>query len=217
VAKRLAVFDLDGTLTSHDTFQPFVLGLLARNPARWLRVPLLLFPVAAFLLRLTGRGGLKGAVLRVLFAGLPRSGINAWAEQLALLTVAQRMFPEALAAFRGHLAAGDYTVLMSASPDLYVPLIARALGASQCICTPVLWNGDRLDGRLAGPNCRGEEKARILERLRQEHPGLAVVGYGNSGADIAHLVRCDEGVYVNPHPRIRGRLTQMGMRCVQWR
>ena len=107
------------------------------------------------------------------------------------------MFAEGLAALRSHLAAGDHVVLMSASPDLYVPQIAAVLGASECICTPVRWNGDRLDGRLAGPNCRGEEKARILERLRQQHAGMPVIGYGNSGADLAHLVRCDEAVYVN--------------------
>ncbi len=78
------------------------------------------------------------------------------------------------------------------------------------------WNGDRLDGRLAGLNCRGEEKARVLERLRQQHAGLTVIGYGNSGADVAHLMVCDEAVYVNAQPRARKRLEQLGFRCVQW-
>ncbi|MEO8308932.1 MAG: HAD-IB family hydrolase [Pseudomonadota bacterium] len=210
------MFDLDGTLTRGDTFKVFAGGLLARNPSRWIRVPLLLIPVLGFALRLIDNGGLKGAVMRVLFSGLRRSEIHAWAQQVARSVVEQRLFPEALAAFRAHLSAGDYTVIMSASPDLYVPLIARALGASECICTPVRWNGERLDGRLAGPNCRGGEKARILERLRQQHPGLPVIGYGNSGADVAHLTRCDEAVYVNARPRIRGRLEQLGFRCVQW-
>jgi phosphatidylglycerophosphatase C len=215
VAQRLAVFDLDGTLTRSDTFAAFACGLLARHPWRWLRVPMLLLPLLAFLLQVIDRGRLKGAVLRLLFAGMSRTDVHAWAQQFAA-SVPGRMFPPALAAFRAHLAADDYTVLMSASPDLYVPLIAQALGANQCICTPVRWNADRLDGRLAGPNCRGEEKARILERLRQQHPGLSAIGYGNSGADVAHLVRCDEGVYVNAQPRIRGRLEQLGLRCVQW-
>jgi phosphatidylglycerophosphatase C len=216
VAQRLAVFDLDGTLTRSDTFVAFACGLLARHPWRWPRTPLLLLPILAFVLRLVDRGGLKGAVLRVLFGGLPAGEVQEWARQFAQATVPGRMFTEALAAFHAHVAAGDYTVLMSASPDLYVPLIAQALGASECICTPVRWNGEHLDGRLAGPNCRGGEKARLLERLRQRHAGAHVIGYGNSGADVAHLTRCDEGVYVNAQPRIRGRLEQLGIRCVQW-
>lgn len=216
MAQRLAVFDLDGTLTRRDTFVPFALGLLARNPSRWLRLPILLLPALAYVLRLTDRGGLKGAVLYWLFGGLHRAGISSWADQFTQETLAQRMFPEGLAAFRAHVAAGDHTVLMSASPDIYVPLIARALGASECVCTRVRWNGNLLDGRLAGPNCRDEEKARVLERLRGEHASLRVVGYGNSGADIAHLVRCDEASYVNAPPRARPRLAQLGLRLVQW-
>jgi phosphatidylglycerophosphatase C len=217
VARRLAVFDLDGTLTRSDTFVAFSCGLLARKPWRWLRVPLLVFPTLAFVLRLIDHGGLKGAVLRMLFAGIERSAVQTWSQRFAATTVSARMFSQALAAFRAHVANGDYTVLMSASPDLYVPLIAQVLGASECVCTPVRWNGERLDGRLAGPNRRGAEKARVLERLRQQHPGASVIGYGNSGADVAHLMRCDEAVYVNAQPRIQGRLAQLGMRCVQWR
>ena len=80
------------------------------------------------MLRLIDHGGLKGAVLRVLFGGMPRNAVQAWAQQFAQATVPGRMFAEALAAFRAHVAAGDYTVLMSASPDLYVPLIAQDAG-----------------------------------------------------------------------------------------
>jgi phosphatidylglycerophosphatase C len=217
VTRRLAVFDLDGTLTRSDTFVAFACGLLARHPWRCLRVPLLVLPALAFALRLIDRGGLKGAVLHLLFSGLPAPAVQDWARQFARSCVPGRMFPQALAAFRAHVAAGDHTVLMSASPDLYVPLIASSLAASECICTTVRWNGDHLDGRRSGPNCRGQEKARILERLRAQHAGLSIVGYGNSGADVAHLMRCDEAVYVNAQPRIRARLAQLGIRCVQWR
>jgi phosphoserine phosphatase len=97
-----------------------------------------------------------------------------------------------------------------------VPLIGQAsapLKPSARRCA----GSDRLDGRLAGPNCRDEEKARILERLRQQHPGLPVIGYGNSGADVAHLIRCDEAIYVNAGRRSRKRLEKLGLRCVHWR
>jgi hypothetical protein len=92
--------------------------LLARTPGRWIRVPLLLVPVLAWLLRLTDRGGLKGAVLRILFAGLPRTGVDAWAAQYARSALPQRMRPDALAAFRAHLDAGDHNRADVASPDL---------------------------------------------------------------------------------------------------
>jgi phosphatidylglycerophosphatase C len=215
--RRLAVFDLDGTLTRRDTFFPFVLGLLARQPWRWLRAPLLGIPAVGFLLKLVNRGGLKGSVLRIMFGGLPRTAVEEWARAYAAQVVPQRLFPEALQAFRAHLAANDHVVVLSASPDVFVPEIARALGAHEVICTQIRWNGERLDGRLAGPNRRDAEKARVLEQLRQRYPGLPVTAYGNSGADLPHLYRCEEATYVNASPALAAQLSQRGLRCVQWR
>jgi phosphatidylglycerophosphatase C len=214
--RRLALFDLDGTLSRADTFGPFVLGLLRRQPARLLRLPLLILPITGFALRLTDRGGLKGAILHLLFAGLAREVVEQWAAEYAAMVVPQRLFPEAVGALRNHVARQDHVVLLSASPDLYVPRIGAALGVSETICTAVRWNGQRLDGRLAGPNRRDQEKLRVLEELKLRHPGLSVIAYGNSGADLPHLFRSDEAVYVNAAPRLARQLAQRGFTCVSW-
>ena len=215
--RRLAIFDLDGTLSRHDTFFPFVLGLLQQHPARWPRIVLLLIPALGYLLRILDRGGLKGAILYCLFRGMPRATINAWARQYAALVVPARMFAEAVAAFRAHRAGGDHVVVLSASPDLFVPDIARELGADEVICTQIRWTGEQLDGRLAGPNRRDHEKSRVLDELRARLPGLTVVAYGNSKADLVHMYRCEQGVYVNPGPALAAELAGRGLRCVQWR
>ncbi len=71
------------------------------------------------------------------------------------------LFAEALRAIEAHRACkGDKLLLMSASIDLYVPLIGGALGFGQTLCSQVRWRGDgRLDGCLATANCRGENGA----------------------------------------------------------
>lgn len=217
VPRRLAIFDLDGTLTRHDTFFPFVLGLLLRHPARWPRAGLLLIPVLGYLLRRLDRGGLKGAILYCFFRGMQRATITSWAQQYAAKVVPARMFAEAVATFRAHLAGGDHVVVLSASPDIFVPEIGLLLGAHEVICSEVRWTGSRLDGRLAGPNRRDHEKSRVLDGLRLRLPDLPVIAYGNSTADLIHMVRCEQGVYVNPAPPLAAQLTQRGLRCVQWR
>jgi phosphatidylglycerophosphatase C len=216
VTRRLAVFDLDGTLTRHDSFGPFLLGLLRRNPWRYLRLPMLLIPALGYLLRLLDRGALKGAVLRTLFSGLPRTEIQNWARAYAPHVIQHEMFVEALAAFRAHLAAGDHVVLLSASPDIYVPEIARELGANECICTQIRWTKDQLDGRLASANRRDYEKLRVLNKLKALHPDLPVAAYGNSTADLPHLYDCDEATYVNASEALAAQLRQRGLHCVQW-
>ncbi len=217
--RRLALFDLDGTITRGDTYRGFVLGLLARRPARWPRAVLLALPIAGYLLRLVDRGTLKGSILRLLFGGMSRADIAGFAARYAASVLSTNVFAEALAALRGHLAAGDHVVVLSASPDLYVPEIGHLLGAHETICTQIRWNGERLDGRLDGHNRRGEEKARVLAMLRTKHPGLPVIAYGNSTPDLDHMRLCEQAVYVNAPPRLAAQLAAEfpAIRCVQWR
>jgi phosphatidylglycerophosphatase C len=216
---RLALFDLDGTLTRGDTYRWFVAQLLLRHPARWPRALLLPFPLLACALRRIDRGELKGAILRLLFAGLSRAHITRFAQQFAARVTPARMFPAAVAALQGHLKEGDHVVLLSASPDLFVPEIGRLLGVHETRCTPIRWQQDHLDGRLAGPNHRDAEKARVLAGLRTAHPGLPVIAYGNSTPDLDHMRLCEQAVFVNAPPALAGRLAAEfpAMQLVRWR
>jgi phosphatidylglycerophosphatase C len=217
--RRLALFDLDGTLTRGDTYRGFVLKLLLAHPARWLRAPLLVVPIAGFMLGLVDRGQLKGSIIHLLFAGMGRPRVDDFARRYASSVMAGYLFPEGLATLRGHLAAGDHVVLLSASPDLYVHDIGKLLGVHQSFCTEIRWNGERLDGRLAGPNRRDQEKARVLAALRAAHPGLPVIAYGNSSPDLDHMRLCEQSVYVNADRQLAARLAAElpDIRCVHWR
>lgn len=214
--RRLAIFDLDGTISRHDTFVPFVFGFLLRRPWRLPRLLLALPAALGYPLGLVDRGGLKAAMIRAGFGGLTRAELADWAERYVPRVIATGLHAQALAAIEAHRRSGDALVLMSASPDLYVPLLGRRLGFASTVCTEVAWDGDRLAGTLASPNRRGEEKTRCLEILRATHPGLAVIAYGNSESDLDHLRRCDEGVYVNGGAALRGSPLAQGLRHVDW-
>lgn len=173
--------------------------------------------MAAFTLRLIGRGTLKGAILRIMLGGLPRATVSAWAKEYAAQVVSARLFGDAVATLRQHLRDGDHVVVLSASPDLYVPEIALLLGAQEVHCTRIRWHGDRLDGRLAGPNRRDHEKDRVLAQLRASQPGLPVIAYGNSPEDLIHMQHCEAALYINPVPRMRAVIQTLGIPGVQWR
>ena len=119
-------------------------------------------------------------------------------------------------AIAAHRAAGDYLVLLSASPDLYVPAIGAALSFALTICTGVEWRADRLTGALATANRRGAEKARCVAALRAEHPQLPIVAYGNAASDVEHLALADRGVLVNGSPRARRAAARAGLVRVRW-
>lgn len=215
-ATRLAVFDLDGTLTRRDTYVSFVAAALRRWPVRALRLPAVLVPLLGYGCRVLDRGALKGAILHLLLSGLDRRRLEPFAEAFAHDVLARGLHAEAREVLAGHRAAGDHLVLMSASPDLYVPRIGRLLGFHETVCTAVRWDRDVLDGRLAGTNCRGAEKSHRLDALRARHPGASVIAYGNSTSDLDHMESCEAAVYVNARPREAARLAGAGIQVVQW-
>jgi phosphatidylglycerophosphatase C len=122
----------------------------------------------------------------------------------------------ALAVLETHRAAGDHLVLLSASPDLYVPRIGRSLGFEHVLCTEIQWREDRLAGTLVGANCRGEEKLRRLNWLRSQYPELPIVAYGNSAADLDHMRHADRALLVNGNATARALAAHWGIPTSIW-
>jgi phosphatidylglycerophosphatase C len=213
----VAVSDLDGTLTWRDTLGAFLASFLRRHPWRLLglwRLPAVLF---SFVARNRDRGLLKAQVIRMLMGGATRLAVDACAVSFVdTLTPRRRFRPAALAALEAHRAAGDHLVLLSASPDLYVPRIGRSLGFERTLCTEVEWRGDRLDGALVTPNRRGAEKSRCLTWLRDQYPDLPIVAYGNSSSDLDHMRHADRALLVNGSAAARALASQWGIPTSNW-
>lgn len=214
---RLAIFDLDGTITRHDTLAPYALGyVMRRRPWRFLALVLLLPVLLGYALGLVGRGGLKAAFIFIAMGGCSRKAVERWTATFVARLIAHSLFPQALAAIQAHARAGDHLVLLSASTDLYVPAIGRALGFQEVICTGVRWNGERLRGTLTTPNRRGEEKARCVAALRARRPGIEAVAYGNAASDLEHLKLVERGVLINGSAFAQREAVRAGIACTAW-
>jgi phosphatidylglycerophosphatase C len=213
----VAVFDLDGTLTWRDTLWPFLVGYLQRHPERLPGAWRLLPAVLGYALGGQDRGDLKSRVIRVVMGGESRTALDSWADAfVAELMPNRRLRPAALAVLEAHRSAGDHLILLSASPDLYVPRIGRALGFERIICTELEWRGERLDGALKSPNRQGREKVRCLERLRAEYAGMPVVAYGNTAGDLEHLRMADKAMLVNGSAAARRAAAKLGIVTSVW-
>lgn len=211
----LAVFDLDGTITRSDTLVGYLLGYLGRHPQRLWRLPLCLLPLLKYCLVERDRGALKSAVIRLTLGGLTRGELERWNQTFIARLLRGGVFAEALEQIRAHRSAGAHLVLLSASPDLYVPAIAAALGFDEAICTQLRWHADgRLHGALQSANRRGEEKVRCLQALLQTYRPTHSCAYGNSPADLGHLQLVGAGTYVNGSPAAVVNLPNV--RAVRW-
>ena len=75
--RRVAVFDLDGTVTRRDTFLPYLRGWLRRHPERRRRLAILA-SVIRYLATGRDRGRLKSDLLRACMGGVTLAEADAW-------------------------------------------------------------------------------------------------------------------------------------------
>ncbi len=214
---QLVVFDLDETITRHDTLLPYALGFVTRYKP-W-RLPLFArvgLPTIEYLLGRTDEGRVKESFVKAALGGSSRGELDTWTARFVPPLLAKGTFANAMERIAAHRRAGDYMVLMSASTEIYVPAIARELGFNETICTGVRWDGDRLNGALTTPNRKGEEKARCFLELRKQHAGLDTTAYGNSSTDLPHLRLATHGFLVNGSKRARLKAQELKVACVDW-
>ena len=130
-------------------------------------------------------------------AGLDVAQLRSLADDVGRMLSAQ-VLPGARMLLRRHLEAGDFVVILSASPQELVEAVATRLGAQRAVGTRAAIDGACYTGDLEGPFCYGLGK---VQRLEQDlGPGSldAATAYADSVSDLPVLDACHEPVAVNP-------------------
>lgn len=191
-----ALFDMDGTLFAGDSQLRFCRWILRRHG--WRRLYLFwLLPMGILRgLHLINTELMKRAFLAYAW-GMPREKLLAECKTFVQEEILQILYPPVVERLRAHQAAGDTTVLCSASPDWWTRLVGEALGFTHTIGTPAaLAQQVELMPRIPAPgNNKGANKLVRLAALGITH---AEIGYTDSAADLPMLSICENAVLVNP-------------------
>jgi phosphatidylglycerophosphatase C len=187
----VAAFDFDGTLSRRDSLLPFLVRLC--GAAAVLRVGLeragLIAGAGA---GIVSRDRVKEAVLLPLLGGIPLAAAEAEAERYARHLLDRELRPDSRERLEWHRSRGHEVVIVSASPELYLGHVGRALGCAAVLATRLEVEDGRLTGRLVGGNVRGPEKvARLDAWLDGDTP--EIWAYGDSDGDRLLLARADHG------------------------
>ena len=194
----VAAFDFDGTLTWRDTFMPF----LARGLG-WPRFLLALLQCSPWLvgyaLRLVPNDVAKQKLMLVTLTGKSTAEMDTWTTRWLERDFPGQLRPQAMAQLAAHQRAGHCCVMVSASPDIYLPRVAKQLGFDGLICTEMEVDGGRLTGLMRTPNCHGEQKVlRLTAWLRERFGADARVtlhAYGDTAGDKPMLRLAEHAWY----------------------
>jgi len=190
----VAAFDFDGTLTRRDSLLPFLWRVV--GPAEFVWNAVAVLPtLLCYALGWMENGPAKEHVLGQFLGEGSVDEIRPIAEQFAKEGLPELLDPAAVRRLREHREQGHTTVLISASPELYLRPLAEEAGFDHVIGTRLETANDRFTGRFATPNCYGPEKVRRLEAEGPALDGATLYAYGNSRGDRGLLERADRGFY----------------------
>ena len=215
----VAIFDLDGTITRSDTFLAFLVGCLARSPARWHAGPALAWAVAMHAAGRRDNGWLKAFFLRRIVGGRTPSELDGWVRAFVARVLAREVLPAARAEIARLKAGGAHLVMASASPDLYVEPLARELGFDHLACTRVRRRPDgRWTGDLDGGNCYGAEKRRRIEQHLASIgvPPARAAFYSDHHSDLPLFEAVGRRYAVNPTPKMAELARRLGIDTLHW-
>lgn len=190
---NLALFDFDGTITSTDTFTPFIFH--AVEPTRMALGKIVLSPlIAAYKLGLVPASVMRRSIVRFGFRGRRYTDVKAAGLRYARSRLSCVVRTKALERIRWHHAQGDVVVVVSASLDVYLADWCRELGVD-LVCTELEERQGLLTGRYRGGDCSGHEKARRV-RQRYDLKGFETIyAYGDTSEDEAMLALAHQPYY----------------------
>jgi len=219
----LAIYDMDRTVTRHATYTPFLLHCaLRRAPWRLLALPMVAGSMLAYGARLIDRARLKEINHRLLLGSAihPRD-LTPLVESFAERQLATNIRAGARRAIARDKAEGRRVVLATASYRLYADAIASKLGFDAVIGTgSVIGLDDRVHAKIAGENCYGPAKMRMIadwldaSGLKDEHGHVRF--YSDHVSDQPAFEWSDEPVAVNPHGKLRRLAQQRGWAIEDW-
>jgi HAD superfamily hydrolase (TIGR01490 family) len=220
----LAIYDMDRTVTRHATYTPFLLHCAVRRaPWRLLLLPVVAGSMLAYVARLIDRAKLKEINHRLLFgAKIHPRDLRPLVESFADRQVARNVRPGARRAIARDKAEGRRLVLATASYRLYADAIAERLGFDDVIGTgTVIGLDDRVHAKIAGENCYGPAKLRMIADWVEKSGLKGVHGhvrfYSDHVSDRPAFEWSDEPVAVNPHAKLRRLAEERGWTIEDWR
>jgi HAD superfamily hydrolase (TIGR01490 family) len=221
--KRIAIFDLDRTLTRYGTYSPFLIFAASRlNPVRLANLPWVGLAMAGYKLGLISRSRLKELMQRAMIgASIDTKALETIVPAFAERMMRRGIYPGAIAQIASERASGALIVIASAAHHFYLDQLSLALDADHAIGTRSIFENHRLTCRIAGENCYGEEKRRRifdwLDQIEWDARQTDICFYSDDISDAPSFWLSNERFAVNPSRSLRQLALRENWPILNWK
>lgn len=221
---KLAIYDMDRTITRAGTYTPFLLyAALRLAPWRLAFAPLVPLVMLLYAAKIINRATLKEWNQRLLLGPhIHPAELKPITDGFARRTLALNVYPHAIERITADKADGWRTVLATASYRLYVQAIADAVGMDDVIATnSIIGLDSRILAKIDGENCYGPAKLRMITAWLNaqgiDRAEAQVRFYSDHASDAPVLEWADQPFAVNPHDKLRRLAKRREWEVIDWR
>ena len=178
---KVSAIDLDGTLTTKDTFLEFIKH--SHGKAKFWLGFLLLSPVMAlFKIGLIPNQIAKEMAFSFFFKGWEIEKFNEFCETFSA-KINTILCPSTINLLKEHIAEGNQIIIISASIENWIRPWAIQQGIQQIAGTKIEVIDGKITGRFSSKNCYGAEKVKRLLAIYPERKEYELFACGDSRGD----------------------------------
>ncbi|MDN5279314.1 MAG: hypothetical protein PWR01_3279 [Clostridiales bacterium] len=190
---KLALFDFDGTITTHDSYREFLRFIVGTR--KLILGSLLLSPwLLGYKIGLIKNYHAKQVVTSWFLKGMSKEAFETKAAEFVQKKLNSMIRPAAMKKILWHYQQSHRIIVVSASFEDYLAVWCRQ-HQLEVIGTCLEWQNDQLTGNFATPNCYGPEKVRRIKQKLNPEDYEEVFAYGDTRGDYEMLEMADHKGY----------------------
>lgn len=167
--EKLAIFDVDYTLTKRETLMEFYFFMLRKNPKLIMHLPKSFFSALLYVIKVLKAGKAKENFIAFI-DGIEEHKMKELVEEFYEKKLSKIFYKDAIDTIK-KLKAENYKIyLISASAEFYLNELYNIKEVDKIIGTKFTCEKGKYNRKIVGENCKGEEKVRRLkETLKEEN------------------------------------------------
>ncbi|MGH4141126.1 HAD-IB family hydrolase [Clostridium sp.] len=166
--EKLAIFDVDYTLTKRETLVEFYLFMMRKNPKLLKYLPKSIYSSIFYLLKLHDASTVKKTFIRFI-DGIEENDMKKIVKEFYEKRLSKILYKDAIAMIKKMSAEGYKIYLISASAEFYLNELYKIQEVDKVIGTRFALEHGLHKNQITGENCKGQEKVkRLMEVLKNE-------------------------------------------------
>ncbi|GCD09044.1 HAD-IB family hydrolase [Clostridium tagluense] len=175
--EKLAIFDVDYTLTKRETLVEFYFFMMRKNPRLLKYLPKSIYSSIFYMLKIHDASKVKKTFIRFI-DGIEENEMKRIVKEFYEKRLSKILYSDAIVMIKKMKAEGYKIYLISASAEFYLNELYNIEEVDKVIGTRFTLENGLHRNKILGENCKGEEKVkRLKEFLKKEN---MVVDFENS-------------------------------------